>query len=130
MLKKKKKTHTQKREKTVTESWKRFSQGGKTRNKIASGGWGERWTRHGSLTKPAMFYIFQDKVSEENKVVTCMGFPGDTSSKEPACQYRRHKRQGSSAWVRKIFWTRKQQPAPVFLPGKSQGQKSPVGYSP
>ena len=55
------------------------------------------------------------------------GLPG---SREPACQYRRQKRQGFSAWVRKIFWSRKQQPTPVFLPGKSQGQKSLVGYSP
>ena len=30
-------------------------------------------------------------------------------------------------WVRKIPWSRKWQPAPVFLPGKSQGQRSLVG---
>ena len=33
-------------------------------------------------------------------------------------------------WVRKITWTRKWQPTPVFLPGKSHGQRSPEGYSP
>ena len=27
-------------------------------------------------------------------------------------------------------WRRKWQPIPVFLPGKSHGQRSPVGYSP
>jgi len=27
-------------------------------------------------------------------------------------------------WVKKIPWRRKQQPIPVFLPGKSHGQKS------
>ena len=27
-------------------------------------------------------------------------------------------------------WRRKWQPAPVFLPGKSRGQRSLVGYSP
>ena len=32
--------------------------------------------------------------------------------------------------VRKIPWKRKWQPTPVFLPGKSQGQKSLAGYSP
>ena len=37
---------------------------------------------------------------------------------------------GSDPWVRKIFWKRKQQPTPVFLPGKSHGQRSLVGYSP
>ena len=30
-------------------------------------------------------------------------------------------------WVGKIPWSRKWQPAPVFLPGKSQGQRSLVG---
>ena len=33
-------------------------------------------------------------------------------------------------WVRKIPWRRKWQPSPVFLPGKSHGQRSLVGYSP
>ena len=33
-------------------------------------------------------------------------------------------------WVRKIPWRRKWQPTPVFLPGKSHGQRSMVGYSP
>ena len=32
-------------------------------------------------------------------------------------------------WVRKILWRRKWQPALVFLPGKSHGQSSLVGYS-
>ena len=33
-------------------------------------------------------------------------------------------------WVRKIPWRRKWQPTPVFLLGKSYGQRSLVGYSP
>ena len=33
-------------------------------------------------------------------------------------------------WVRKIPWRRKRQPAPVFLPGESHGQRSLVGYNP
>ena len=33
-------------------------------------------------------------------------------------------------WVREISWGRKWQPTPVFLPGKSHGQRSLVGYSP
>ena len=33
-------------------------------------------------------------------------------------------------WVRKIPWSRKWQPTPVFLPGKSNEQKSLVGNSP
>jgi len=33
-------------------------------------------------------------------------------------------------WVRKIPWSRKWQPPPVFLPGKFCGQRSLAGYSP
>ena len=33
-------------------------------------------------------------------------------------------------WVGKILWRRKWQPTPVFLPGKSHGQRGLVGYSP
>ena len=60
----------------------------------------------------------------------CKGFPGGISGKEPACQHRRHKRRGFSPWVGKIPWRGKWQPTPVFLPGKSHGQRSLVGYSP
>ena len=45
-----------------------------------------------------------------------MGFPGGTSSKEPTCQCRRHKRHRLDPWVRKIPWRRTQQPTPLFLP--------------
>ena len=44
--------------------------------------------------------------------------------KEPTSQYRRLKTLGFDPWVRKIPWRRKQQPTPVLLPGKSQGQRS------
>ena len=47
--------------------------------------------------------------------------------KESSCQCRRHR---FDPWVRKILWRRKWQPTPVFLPGKSQGQRSLAGYSP
>ena len=50
--------------------------------------------------------------------------------KEPTCQCRRHWRPWLDPWVRKILWRRKWQPTPVFLPGKSHGQRSLVGYSP
>ena len=33
-------------------------------------------------------------------------------------------------WLRKIPWGRKWQPTPVFLPGKPQGKRNLVGYSP
>ena len=31
-------------------------------------------------------------------------------------------------WVRTMPWGRKEQPTPVFLPGKSHGQRSLTGY--
>ena len=49
--------------------------------------------------------------------------------KESACQCRRHRRLGFNPWVRKIPWSRKWQPTPVFAPGKSHGQKSLADYS-
>ena len=42
----------------------------------------------------------------------------------------RCERLGFNPWVRKIPWSRKWQPTPVFLPGESYGQRSLVGYSP
>ena len=33
-------------------------------------------------------------------------------------------------WVGKISWRRKWQPTPVFLPGKSHGQRILASYSP
>ena len=49
------------------------------------------------------------------------------SGKESGCQSKRHE---FDPCVRKISWRRKWQPTPVFLPGKSHGQKSMSGYSP
>ena len=37
---------------------------------------------------------------------------------------------GLDPWVRKIPWSRKWHPTPVFLPGEFHGQRSLVGYSP
>ena len=43
---------------------------------------------------------------------------------------KRHKRHRFDPWVWKIPWRRECQLAPVFLPGKSHGQRSLAGYSP
>ena len=56
-----------------------------------------------------------------------MGNPRWHGGKESACQYRRLR---FDPWVGKIPWGWKWQPTPVFLPGKFQGQRSLVGYSP
>ena len=55
---------------------------------------------------------------------------GGAGGKEPVCQCRRHKRHGFDPWVRKIPRRRKWEPAPVFLPAKSHGQRSLVDYRP
>ena len=49
------------------------------------------------------------------------------SGKEHACQGRRCR---FDPWVGKISWRRKWQSIPVFLPGKSHGQRRLAGYSP
>ena len=55
-----------------------------------------------------------------------MGFPGGSVVKNlPAVQETRFDPR-----ARKIPWRRKWQPIPIFLPGKSHGQRSLVGYSP
>ena len=55
---------------------------------------------------------------------TLGGFPCGSVVKESACLH------GFDPWARKIPWSRKWQPAPVFLPGKFYGQSSLAGYSP
>ena len=54
------------------------------------------------------------------------GLPRWLGGKESACQCRRGELH---PWVVKIPWRRKWQPTPVFLPGKSHGQRSLAGYS-
>ena len=55
------------------------------------------------------------------------------SNKESACNAgdcldcRRHQ---FNPWVRKIPWRRNWKPIPVFLPGKSHGQRSLADYNP
>ena len=58
------------------------------------------------------------------------GFLCGTSGEESACQCRGRKRRGFHPWVGKIPWRRKWQPIPVFLPRKSHGKRSLLGYSP
>ena len=52
------------------------------------------------------------------------------NGKESACQCKRLKKHGFDTWVRKITWSRKWQPFPVFLPAKFHGKRSPVHYGP
>ena len=69
----------------------------------------------------------QQRVSANHKLLTYPAtFPGGSLvTNLPATQRLRF-----DPWVRKIPWIREWQPTPVFLPGKSHGQRSLVGYSP
>ena len=55
------------------------------------------------------------------------GIPWWLNGKESTCNARH---AGLDPWVDKSPWRRKWQPTPVFLPGKSLGQRSLAGYSP
>ena len=55
-----------------------------------------------------------------------IGLPGWLSGNT----YISAKRCRFNSWVEKIPWSRKWQPAPVFLPGKFHGQRCLAGYSP
>ena len=46
------------------------------------------------------------------------------------CKCGRCRRHGINTWVGKIPWRRKWQPTPVFVSGKSHGERSLAGYSP
>ena len=83
---------------------------------------------HLKTYEQVLFFSRKEKKGGGNK--TIRDFPGGTVIKNPPCQYRRHKRPGFNPWVGKIPWRRKWQSTPVFFPGKSQGQRSLVGYSP
>ena len=52
------------------------------------------------------------------------------SGKKPTCHCRRCRRHGFHPWVGKVLWRKAWQPTPVFLLGKSHGQRSLAGYSP
>ena len=56
--------------------------------------------------------------------VTDLRFPDSSVGKES------NRRPRFYPWVRKILWRKEWLTAPVFLPGKSHGQRTLVGYSP
>ena len=62
--------------------------------------------------------------------IVCMELPQQLRGKVPTWPCRRCRRRGLHLCIRKIPWGRKWQPPPVFLPGKSHGQRNLVGYSP
>ena len=81
---------------------------------------------HLPLTLPHSSSSFNFTSSEAHR----MGFPGGSVVKNLPAIQETCRRCGFHPWVRKIPWRRKWQSTPVFLPGKSHGQRSLVGYSP
>ena len=57
------------------------------------------------------------------------GLPRWFSGLKICLKCRRCRRHRFTPWVWKIPWRRKWQPTPVFLPGKSHGQRSLAGHS-
>ena len=68
--------------------------------------------------------VFLDHMSSMN-----LGFPSGSVVRN-RLPMQEMQRCGFDPWVGKISWNRKWQPIPVFLPGKSHGQRSLVGISP
>ena len=58
------------------------------------------------------------------------GFQDGSVGKRICLQCTTPRRCGFEPWVGKIPWRRAWQPNPVFFPGKSNGQKSLMGYTP
>ena len=101
--------------------------------------------RHPHRTHPEIMFdsclgiLSPIKLTHKNNITThCYGgnvelllnFPGGARDKELACQCRRCKRHGFNPWIRKIPWSSKWRPTPVFLPRESHGQRSLAGYGP
>ena len=88
------------------------------------------WGRRTPRTQLALILLFKPERIIFIGSIGIQGFPRDSDGKESTCQCKRRKRRGFNSWVRKIPWWRAWQPTLVFLPGKSYGQRSLVGYSP
>ena len=75
------------------------------------------------FSRKTLVYLFCSNLISANYLTE---LPWWLSGKEPTCQFRRH---GFQPWVRKISRRKKWQPTPVFLPGKSQGQRRLASYN-
>ena len=101
----------------------------KAKWKWSNRGWQE-WTST-FYPSPLLVQILPTSCVHLQQIQICLQFKNDGASlvaqmvkNLPAVQRSRF-----DPWVRKIAWRRKWQPTQVFLPGKSHGQRSLVGYS-
>ena len=66
----------------------------------------------------------------QGQALLCPHLPvGDSLDHEGVWGFSDKQETGFDSWVRKISWRRNWQPTPVFLPGKSYGQRSLAGCS-
>ena len=76
---------------------------------------------------PLPFFIFLFSTNTYRGAT--MGFPEGSVGKESACNAGDIGDAGFGHCVGKIPWRREWRPTPVFLPEKSHGQRSLVGYN-
>ena len=93
-------------------------------NPVDRGAW---WTTvHGVEKSWTRLSDFSFSLSFFLQIYLHTELPRWLCGKESTCQCRRPR---FNPWVRKNLWRRKWQPSPVFLPGKSHGERSLVGYN-
>ena len=77
-----------------------------------------------------LFFFFPCSYNHLTHHIFRCGLSRWFSGKESTCKCRRLERLRFSPWVRKIPWSRKWQPAPIFLLRTFHGQRSLGGCSP
>ena len=82
------------------------------------------------IWKPPAEAVKKGRVSKMHIWISEMLWQQVGSGKESTSWCKRCKRPRFHPWVRKIPWSSKWQPTPVFLPGTFHRQRSLVGYSP
>ena len=86
--------------------------------------WGAWWAAVYGVAQSRTLKRLSSSSNVYISLLVLNGLPRWHSEKESAGQCRGHKRCGFYSWVCKIPWRRKWQATAVFLPGKSQGQRS------
>ena len=78
--------------------------------------------------KKTMNQTYKSMLKKQERLIISWN-PRWISSKESACQCRRHKSHRFDPWVRKTLQRRKWQCTPVALPGKFREERVLVGCS-
>ena len=73
-----------------------------------------------------MMWVTLGRLASLDALVHCEVLTRWCRGKESTCRCRRCKRWRFQPWVGKIPWRRKWQPTPVFMPGKSHGERDPT----